>query len=164
MKCKNNTILTKNETLHQHPPLKILDAHPLWHHWRWAKQKYHLLFSKSYVTTCSIRNFGCPFATKKMRQTTKNLQPNVTLIEFSFYQTWHSWYIVIHKGNSSLTDYTHSILFQLVANDGQPPYFSCHYLTYCEFKLLCVLITWLAGVELHVSWNQRKYILIKCTF
>ena len=25
--------------LGQHPPLKILDAHPLWHHWRWAKQK-----------------------------------------------------------------------------------------------------------------------------
>ena len=33
--------------LRRHPPLKILDAHPLWHHRRWAKQKTHLLFSNS---------------------------------------------------------------------------------------------------------------------
>ena len=36
--------------LRRHPPLKILDAHPFWHHRRWAKQKIkksHLLFSKS---------------------------------------------------------------------------------------------------------------------
>ena len=25
--------------------IKILDAHPLRHHQRWAKQKFHLLFS-----------------------------------------------------------------------------------------------------------------------
>ena len=25
--------------LRRHPPLNILDAHPLWHHRRWAKQK-----------------------------------------------------------------------------------------------------------------------------
>ena len=58
MKCKTNTILlTKNENkrlrffvliqyfnrdgywLRQHPPLKILDPHPLRHHQRWTKQK-----------------------------------------------------------------------------------------------------------------------------
>ena len=30
--------------IRRHPPLKILDAHPLWHHRRWAKQKISLLF------------------------------------------------------------------------------------------------------------------------
>ena len=32
--------------LRRHPPLKILDAHPMRHHRRWAKQKISSLFSK----------------------------------------------------------------------------------------------------------------------
>ena len=29
---------------HWHPPLKILNAHPLWHHRRWAKQNKNRIF------------------------------------------------------------------------------------------------------------------------
>ena len=31
--------------LRRHPPLKILVAHPLWHHRRWAKQKNLIFYS-----------------------------------------------------------------------------------------------------------------------
>ena len=46
---------------HRHPAIKILDEHPLWHYWRWAKQNSILSFSKWSTKVLITLNYHLPW-------------------------------------------------------------------------------------------------------